>query len=149
VPHVWFFAAVLAAASAFALLEIQIEGGAGWAANLPTWKIENRWTRLFFSSRPLTGYHLYVHLWILVMVHLPFLLGLAAPSWRGEARILAFLIFFWLVEDFLWFVLNPAFGIRRFTREHIWWHAPTWWLIAPRDYWVFTPLAAALYWASL
>jgi len=24
------------------------------------------------------------------------------------------------VEDFLWFVLNPAYGMRRFRREHIW-----------------------------
>jgi hypothetical protein len=148
VQHVWFFGGVLAAATAFALLEIQIEGGAGWAANLPTWRIENRWTRLFFSRRPLTGYHLYVHLWVLVMAHLPFILGFAAMGWRAEGRILAFLIFFWLAEDFLWFVLNPEFGIRRFTPDHAWWHAPTWWLIAPRDYWVFTPLGALLYWAS-
>jgi hypothetical protein len=145
--HLWFFGAVLAAAAAFALLEIQIEGGeGGWASNLPTWRIENRWTRLFFSSRPLTGYHLWVHAWVLVMAHLPFALGFAAPTLRGEARIAAFLIFFWIAEDFLWFVFNPAFGVRRFTREHIWWHAPTWWWIAPRDYWVFGPLGALLYW---
>jgi hypothetical protein len=149
VQHLWFTAAVAAAAAAFALLEIQIEGGAGWAANLPTWRVENRWTRLFFSSRPLTGYHLYVHLWVLVMVHLPFALGFAPASWAGEARILAFLVFFWIAEDFLWFVLNPEFGIRRFTRGHIWWHAPTWWWIAPRDYWVFAPLGGVLYWLSL
>lgn len=143
--HVWFVAFVVAAATCFALLEIAIEGDQGWAAALPTWKIENKWTRWFFSSRPLTGYHLYVHLFVLVFVHLPYGLGFLAPSWKVEARIAAFLIFFWVMEDFLWFVLNPAFGIRRFTREHVWWHAPTWWWVMPRDYWVFLPLGILLY----
>jgi hypothetical protein len=145
VQHVWFVAFVVAAAAFFALLEIQIEGEDGWAASLPTWKVENRWTRWFFSSRPLTGYHLYVHLFVLVAVHLPYGLSFLAPSWRAEARIAAFLIFFWVAEDFLWFVFNPAFGIRRFTREHVWWHAPTWWWVMPRDYWTFLPLGAVLY----
>jgi hypothetical protein len=27
----------------FANVEIQIEGAAGWAANLPTWRIEHHW----------------------------------------------------------------------------------------------------------
>ena len=143
--HLWFAAFVAAAAAFFALLEIQIEGEEGWAAALPTWKVENRWTRWFFSSRPMTGYHLYVHLFILVLVHLPYGLGFLAPSWKVEARIGAFLIFFWVVEDFLWFVFNPAFGVRRFTKEHVWWHAPTWWWVMPRDYWVFLPLGILLY----
>ena len=55
VQHVWFFLMVFASALSFALLEIQIEGRAGWASNLPTWRIENQWTRRFFSARPLTG----------------------------------------------------------------------------------------------
>ncbi|HEY0025536.1 hypothetical protein [Longimicrobium sp.] len=143
--HLSFFAMVLAAGAAFAQLEIQIEGTAGWAAALPTWRVENRWTRLFFSSRPLTGYHFYVHVFVTLVVHLPFALGFAAPTWKGEARIVAWLILFWVAEDFLWFVMNPAFGLRKFRREHIWWHAPTWVWIMPRDYWVFTPIAAALY----
>lgn len=145
VQHVWFFLMVFASALSFALLEIQIEGRAGWASNLPTWRIENEWTRRFFSARPLTGYHLYVHLVILCFCHAPYALGFVAPSWAAEARILAFLIFFWVAEDFLWFVLNPAYGLHKFRREHVWWHAPTWWWIMPRDYWIFTPLAATLY----
>jgi hypothetical protein len=144
--HLAFFLAVLVCAVLFALLEVQIEDGAGWASSLPTWRVENRWTRLFFSRRPLTGYHLYVHLFVIAAVHLPYALGFAEPAWRAEARILAFLVFFWLAEDFLWFVLNPAFGIRRFHPEHAWWHAPTWWWIMPRDYWVFLPVGVALYW---
>lgn len=140
-----FAAGVLATAAVFALLEIQIEGSAGWATGLPTWRWENRWTRLLVGARAVTGYHLYVHLFVLLMAHAVFLTGIADFTWRGEARIIAFLIFFWLAEDYLWFVFNPAFGARRFRREHVWWHAPTWWWIMPRDYWIFLPLGALLY----
>lgn len=143
--HVWFWSTTVLAAWVFAQLEVQIEGDAGWARDLPTWRIENQWTRRFFSSRPLTGYHLYVHLFVLIAVHLPYGLGFAAPSWRAEARILAFLVLFWVLEDFLWFVVNPRFGVRRFRPEHAWWHAPTWWWIMPRDYWMFIPVGLALY----
>lgn len=143
--HVWFLGWLAAASAAFALLEVQIEGAAGWGANLPTWRLQNRWTRLLLGGRILTGYHLWVHVFVLLIAHLPYGLGLAAPSWRTEARIVAFLILFWVLEDFLWFVFNPAFRLRRFKREHVWWHAPAWWWIMPRDYWLFVPLGAALY----
>jgi len=146
--HALFIAALAALAAIFALAEIQIEGPNGWATSLPTWRAENRWTRLFFSSKPLTGYHLYTLLFLLVVVHLPFALSLAPITWRAEARIVSFFILFWVLEDFLWFILNPAFGLRRFRPKHVWWHAPTWWWIMPRDYWIFVPAGVALYWLS-
>ncbi|HEX7241802.1 MAG TPA: hypothetical protein VF263_16090 [Longimicrobiaceae bacterium] len=144
-PHLVFALTVAAAATVFALLEIQVEGSAGWATALPTWRVENRWTRLLFGSRALTGYHLYVHLFVLLLIHLPYALGFVAPSLRAEARIAAFLVLFWVLEDFLWFVLNRDYGVRRFTPEHAWWHAPSWWWIMPREYWIFTPIGIALY----
>jgi hypothetical protein len=145
VQHIVFALFLVAAAAAFALLEIQIEAGTGWAAGLPTWRKENRWTRLLLGGRPLTGYHLYCHLFVLVMLHLPFGLGLAVWSAPGEARVVAFLILFWVLEDFLWFLLNPQFGLRGFRRERVAWHAHAWWWIMPREYWIFLPLALALY----
>jgi hypothetical protein len=147
--HLAFFAGTCLLAALFALVEIQIEGRHGWASTLPTWRKENQWTRLLYGSRPLTGYHLWVQLFSLLMVHLPFFGGWVEWTARGEARALAMLAVFWIVEDFLWFVLNPAFGLKRFRKEHIWWHAPGWWWIAPRDYWVFTPLALGAYWWSV
>lgn len=143
--HLLFAGALVATAAAFALLEIQIEGSAGWAGSLPTWSVRNRWTRLVFGSRPVTGYHAYVHLFVLLFLHLPFFVGIAEPTVRAELRLLSFLILFWIVEDFLWFVLNPAFGVRRFRAEHIWWHAPSWWWVMPREYWIFLPMGIALY----
>lgn len=63
---------------------------------------------------------------MLVALHLPYALGLARPSLPAELRILSFLLLFWVVQDFLWVVLNPSFGIRRFDARHAWWHAPNW-----------------------
>ena len=40
----------------FAQVEIQIEGPTGWAANLPTWRVEQYWwLDWFWGGRPLTG----------------------------------------------------------------------------------------------
>jgi len=131
------------------LLEIQIEGKHGWAENLPTWKIKNRATKFLYSSRPLTGHHLYLQTFILVILHVPYLLSIVQPSLQIELRILAFMVFFWILEDFLWFVINPAFGLNKFKREHIWWHAPNWWWFMPRDYWLFLPIGFAMYYFSM
>ena len=143
--HLAFVIALLAAAGSFALLEIQIEGASGWAKDLPTWKVENRLTRLIFGNRPMTGYHFYVHVFFLVVLHLPYAFGFVPLSLDAELRIAAFWIAFWIVEDYLWFVFNPAFGVSRFRREYIWWHAPSWWWIMPREYWIGAPLAVVLY----
>ena len=145
--HVLFFGSVIVLAYLFAKVEIEIEGGAGWAANLPTWRLQNRWTDLVYGGRPLTGYHLWVQSFVLAFMHMPYAVGLPW-SWANEGKIVAFMVLFWIAEDFLWFVVNPAFGIRKFRYEHIWWHQKSWWGIAPREYFVAGTLAIALYvWA--
>lgn len=142
--HLFYFIGVLAAAGCFALIEIQIEGPAGWAANLPTWRLRNRWLNRLFPGRPLTGYHLWIVVFIALVAHLPYAFGLPW-TWRGELRAVAFILFFWVLEDFLWFVLNPHFGVRRFRRQNISWHRESWWWLAPRDYWIGLILAITLY----
>ena len=146
--HLIFVLFLLATAAIFASLEIQIEGHNGWASALPSWRIHNRWTRLLLGSRPLTGYHFYTHLFITALLHAPFALALVPFSWAAELRILAFFILLWLVEDFFWFVLNPRYGIRRFSAANVPWHAATWWGFMPREYWIFLPLGIGLYAAS-
>lgn len=146
-PDVLFFAGVLAAAATFALIEIQIEGSAGWAQNLPTWRVRSRLLAALFPGRPLTGYHFWVLIFIGIVAHLPFAFGLPW-TWSGQLRSIAFILFFWVLEDFLWFALNPHYGLRRFQPQHIWWHKKSWWLIAPREYFVATVLAGMAYYAS-
>jgi hypothetical protein len=132
--------AVLLLALFFAQTEIQIEGPAGWALALPTWRIEHHWLLdLFWGGRPMTGYHAWVFPFIALCFHFPFVL-LHQWSPRTEARAVGCILLFWVAEDFLWFVLNPAFGLARFAAPFIVWHKHWLWL-APTDYWV--GLAAA------
>lgn len=143
-PHVLFFGAVLLASFLYAHFEIQIEGPHGWAEKLPTWKFSNRLTNLVFGGRPITGFHFYSQTFLLLMVHLPFIVT-AAWSLAMELRCLSFYLLFWILEDFLWFAMNPAFGLSKFSPEHIWWHRRAWWGFMPRDYFVLPAAGIALY----
>ena len=135
---------VLVLAFFLANLEIQIEGAAGWAAKLPTWRIpHNQWLDIFWGGRELTGYHAWIFPCVALFFHFPIIL-FGRWSWRIEARLLACILLFWVCEDFLWFVLNPAFGLARFDATNIPWHVH-WWGPAPADYWVFLLLAAILF----
>jgi hypothetical protein len=128
----------------FAKVEIHIEGDAGWAANLPTWRVEEHWLlNIFWGGRAMTGYHAWVISFIALFFHLP-LLFMWQWTWQLEARILASLVVFWIVEDFLWFILNPAFGWVRFHPKHVPWHKH-WICGAPTDYWVFAVISALLF----
>ncbi|BBQ00835.1 hypothetical protein BSFA1_59630 [Burkholderia sp. SFA1] len=51
---------------------------------------------------------------------------------------------FWLIEDFLWFVLNPAFGLARFNPSDVPWHKH-WIAFAPTDYWTMGAAAIVLF----
>lgn len=128
----------------FALLEIQIEGPDGWAAKLPTWRLapNSPWRKLF-GGRPITGYHVYAFAFMAAAFHLPLFLG-AELSLRTEARILASLALFWGLEDFLWFVLNPAYGLMRFKPCHVPWH-PYWLWGVPVDYLLLAAVSLPLY----
>ena len=131
----------------FAKVEIQIEGDCGWAENLPTWRIERHWLLdIFWGGRPMTGYHAWAFSFMALVFHLSVFLG---GKWTLplEARILGSLMLFWACEDFLWFVINPAFGIRKFRPEHIPWHKHWCWGV-PVDYLVFTVFGGLLIWYS-
>nr|WP_100228044.1 hypothetical protein [Cupriavidus basilensis] len=131
----------------FANVEIQIEGAAGWAANLPTWRIEHHWLLdIFWGGRPMTGYHAWVFPCVALFFHYSLVFG-GRWSWRAEARVIACIMVFWISEDFLWFVLNPAFGLARFAPSFVPWHIH-WWGGAPTDYWIALGVAAVLLWLS-
>jgi hypothetical protein len=119
----------------FAQVEIQIEGASGWAAQLPTWRIEKHWLLdIFWGGRPMTGYHA----WVFSFMVLAFFSPLAFNGrWQRAEAALAFaaLLLFWIIEDFLWFLFNPAYGWARFDAAHVPWHKH-WFLGAPNDYWV-------------
>ncbi len=129
----------------FAQVEIHVEGDAGWAANLPTWRVETHWLLdLFWGGRPMTGYHAWVFPFIALFFHFP-LAFMGQWSMQLEARVLASIILFWILEDFLWFLTNPAFGWKRFAKPHISWHK-NWVAGAPVEYWLFSVVGGGLFW---
>lgn len=139
---------VLLLAFVFAQVEIQIEGSNGWAAGLPTWRIESggflqEW---LWGGRPLTGYHVWIFAFMALVFHLPVFVG-GRFSPRLEMRILGCLMLFWIVEDFIWFVMNPAFGLSRFNPSMVPWHKH-WVFGMPLDYPLFLGTGIVLLWLS-
>lgn len=139
----WHFGGLLLAVAVlayfFANVEIQIEGANGWAASLPvTFRIEKHpLLDIFWGSRPLTGYHAWIFPFVLLACHLP-LAFFGHWSWRLEARALGCVMLFWIIEDALWFVLNPAYGWASLhPGPQVWWHRH-WLLGVPVDYWTFS-----------
>jgi hypothetical protein len=140
---VGFLLWIMLLALLFAEVEIQIEGAAGWAANLPTWRIEHHWMLdLVWGGRPLTGYHAWVFSFMALVFHLPVFFA-QRWDWRQEARVLGGLMLFWIAEDFLWFALNPAYGLAKFAPALIPWHKH-WWMGVPTDYVTFSATGALL-----
>ena len=106
-----FFAFVLLTSALLAKVEIEMEGKHGYAEKLPvSWRTDNKWIRRLLTG---TSYHLYMGLFLLSLVHLPFVIGLDWTIGR-EMLALSFLAFMTVAEDFLWFVLNPHYGIRKY-----------------------------------
>jgi hypothetical protein len=131
---VFYFLIAILTSFIFALLEIQIEGEHGWAAKLPTWRFHPRLFKYIpGGNKPLTGYHLYLW-WLLITIpHFSFLF---TPWSAGkELFTLSFVVFILRLEDFLWFVLNPSYGIAKFQAKHIPWHT-NWWVGLPAPYWI-------------
>jgi hypothetical protein len=63
------------------------------------------------------------------------------------ASALAAPMIFWIVEDALWFALNPAFGLKALRPGKAFWH-PHWLWGLPVDYWIFGAVGLALLWWS-
>lgn len=141
-------------ATLVAMLEIEVEGKYGWAEKLPTWcrthGLAAKIYGVFMSGRPLTGYHAIMFVLVPIFFHLPFASGMEW-TFEGELTTLAMYFAWCPVWDFLWFVLNPAYGVRKFRKENIWWHNKVKWIgRVPLDYiigWVLSVLLA--WWAGV
>jgi hypothetical protein len=134
--QLWLFVFVLSMATA--LMEIQIEGGNGWAKLLPSWRIAPPWLKKILNGKDITGYHVYLNLHSLIFLHFPILL--TGWSWQMELTILFVMCSFVVCEDVLWFILNPHFGWLSFKREKIPWYT-SWWGPLPTDYYFWIILS--------
>lgn len=121
----------------FAAVEIEIEGPHGWAERLPTWfRVTPIYARIYafaMRGKPLTGYHLVMFFLPLWSFHIGFVGGVPW-TWAAEATALSTYMVWVVIWDFLWFVLNPRFGWKRFRKNEVWWHGGTWIGRFPIDY---------------
>lgn len=140
-PFLGFHAFIFVVSVLTALLEIQIEGKFGFAEKLPTWKVRWAWYRSFSNGKILTGYHLYLNLLLLLFFHTGFVFS--GWSLAGELMVLSGFSLYIASWDFLWFALNPAFGLRRFSPKHIWWMR-RWYGPFPADYYNSVAISGAL-----
>ena len=132
---------VLLAAWLTALLEIQIEGAHGWAARLPTWRYGPPWLKRIMGGKDITGYHVYLVLLQLCFLHFPVLFVGWSPLL--EVTVMSCYFCYAILWDFLWFTLNPHFGLKRFSAGHIWWFS-RWIGPLPSDYYPYLTLSSVL-----
>jgi hypothetical protein len=120
-------------ASLHALLEIMIEAKEGWARKLPCWRL-NVFVTKFIIGKELTGYHCYLMLLFLTLFHSPLLFMSWTP--KIEYLIMGTFMYYWIAEDFLWFVYNHKhYGIKAFRKGKIEWHQ-RWFVGIPVSYWI-------------
>lgn len=138
----WYFLSILLAA-----LEIEIEGKYGWAYKLPTWYRKNSFVARLYGlttgGKPLTGYFTFMFIFLLSVFHAQFFMG---KEWTLANELSVLAIFFLICPywDFLWFILNPHYGIKRFQKKYIWWHAGSPWIChVPLDYFLGVAISIA------
>ncbi len=133
----WQTAYLYLLALALAYLEVQVEGEHGWAAKLPCWRpASHRWYARIYTKvlggKEMTGYHVGVFSFAFLMFHMPYVWGLLWNMGVEFGTLSAFFLFV-VVWDFLWFVINPHYGIRKFRPGCVAWHK-IWIGPAPVDY---------------
>ena len=131
---------------AIAFWEAYIEGSGGWAANQVGWRIP---FKVGFLSRPLDAYHFWS--W-LVMIPMFLMLPFVMFGWNAHLFwliVMGFLIGT-VIEDYLWFVVNPAFPLKHFKPAFVWWHYWIGWgkFRVPEIY-VLYPILTVLIWIFL
>jgi hypothetical protein len=142
VLYLFLFSLVLA------FLETQIEGGAGWAKSLPTWRpASSKWYAKLYGKimggKELTGYHIMVFSLVFLFLHYPYFSG-RLWSIFSELTTLSFFFIVTVVWDFLWFVINPKYDFLDFWAKRVWWHKK-WFFHFPYEYWFALIISVILY----
>lgn len=127
--------------------EAYIEGKGGWAKNQVGWRIN---FKVGFLRRPLDAYHFWS--W-LIMIPMCLMLPFVMFGWDWHLFwivVIGFLLGT-VIEDFLWFVVNPVFPLRDFKPKKVWWH---YWVgfgkfKLPEIYILYPILAALIWWLLL
>lgn len=102
-----------------ARVEIHIEGAHGWAVNLPTWRWGPNWWLALTNGKQVTGYHVWLTLFLIGMFHLP----LVFAGWSLElwAKCVSSYMLITAAWDLQWFVWNPAWGFDALRKRNVPW----------------------------
>jgi hypothetical protein len=116
-----------------ALEELEIEGRTkhGWARCLPTKRFNNKIINILLCKE-LTAYHIFILLMLLIIFHGCYLF--IHFNLKIECIIIGLLLYYIIFEDFLWFLLNPCYGIKGFKKGYISWHK-RFFCFLPVSYW--------------
>jgi len=128
----------------FALFCVNAEGKAGWAGNLPAWRPNPNlwWVKILYwiplCGREVNGFDLFViTFFIMAFLFIFFWNWTHGKTWKlrdwGELVCLFFV--FSVIEDFLWFMVNPYYGLGKFSAQFIPWHK-NWLGPLPTDYYI-------------
>ena len=96
----------------YSLLEIELEAKEGWCKNLPTPVVLGKFTL----------YHVLMNIIVIIT-----LLKVYVKNKDDLAKGIFYIALWFLVEDFMWFVMNPYYKIEKYKKEYIWWHARSEW----------------------
>jgi|SRR3989338_6194450 len=126
--------------------EAYIEGRYGWAQRQVGWNIP---FKVGFLKRPLDAYHFWS--W---MIMIPMFLMLPFVMFGFNLHLFWLVVIGFLlgsvVEDFLWFVVNPDFPFRDFNPKKVWWH---YWIgfgkFKVPEIYIIYPILALLIWIYL
>jgi hypothetical protein len=121
------------------LLELEIEGReiqGGWARFLPTKRIKNKMT-MFLIHKEITLYHILTILLFISLFHGAFIF----KKWsiNDEIKLFGYLCFYFVWEDFCWFLCHPKFRLKNFRKGKIDWHTK----------WVFNFLPVSYVWGII
>jgi len=110
----------------WAKIEISAEGANGYAEKFPCkrWYLKGLLKKLVDDRPYITEYHIWMAVFLLLVFHFPHWFS-DWKFWKLELFLLGLFFLFLVLEDFLWFLLNPAYGLKKFNKGKIWWH-PKW-----------------------
>ena len=100
----------------YSMLEIEIEGKAGWAKNLPT---------AASGIGRFTIYHLLMNL--IVIITIAYAINFTQSS--NILTIIFFIVSWFLIQDYMWFILNPFYTFKKYTQKNIPWHGQQMWIL--------------------
>ena len=103
----------------YAMIEIELEAKEGWMKNIPTANM------IWFGNKYMTLYHIYM----IILMFITFVFqNQMIFTFNSFLYTLSNMLLFLFLEDTLWFILNPYFTIKKYTKKDIWWHSKQAWI---------------------